>query len=420
MAAVVDYGVADPTVGFYGLYNPFFIRITRTGSTVFKLKYRINITVPDTNIDITKDIDPIDEVSIVNPVEPLKGQFFESQLVGNNGVSEVPLDTSGGCADKSFNRVRIKVGEVYATAADLPATFLGYTSDNTIWMYNGFDNVPTTNLYSNFRPSNTYIPNLKIPLVNKNIKLLSDDIAFISLPSEINIPIIEEGGGGLITIHKLYFTHYDKEGGVLNSGNFGLVGRYGTTRGYWTVGYGTTNIFYPENWAYSKYYAEYIDAESKLYDTESFNVYKQECDPKYNRFRLRWFNRYSAFEYFNFTKKSKFDINVEKGKEVRTSGINFDATTFGSIKYPAIPELREVGKSATTTYTLNSDYLTEEEVESLKDLYISPNVVMFDKDNNIYPVIVQERSFEVTDIRDGLIKVSVKVRLANDNKVILQ
>ena len=417
MAAVVDYGVADPTIGRFGLYNPFLVRITRTGSTVFKLKYRINITVPDTTIDITKDVDPIDLVSIVNPLEPLKGQFFETQLVGNTGVGQRPLDTEGGSAEKSYNKVRIKVGEIYATAADLPATFIGYTSDTTIWIYNGFDEVPTTNLYENFRDENTYEPLFGIPLVNKNVKLLADDIAFISLPSEIQISLTDIGGG-LLNISRLYFTHYDSNGDEIENGSFS-IGLFSNT-GYLAIAYGTSQRAYPSNWAYSTYYAEYVDAETNYYNTETFNVYKQECDPKYNRFRLRWFNRYSAFEYFNFTKKSKFDINVEKGKEVRTSGVNFDATTFGSIKYPAIPELREVGKSATTTYTLNSDYLTEEEVESLKDLYISPNVVMFDKDNNIYPVIVQERSFEVTDIRDGLIKVSVKVRLANDNKVILQ
>lgn len=178
MAAVVDYGVADPTVGRFGLYNPFLVRITRTGSAVFKLKYRINITVPNTTIDITKDVDPIDLVSIVNPLEPLKGQFFETQLVGNNGVGQVPLDTAGGSANKSYNKVRIQVGEIYATAADLPATFVGYTSDTTIWVYNGFDEVPTTELYTNHRPDNTFEPLFSIPLVNKNVKLLADDIAF--------------------------------------------------------------------------------------------------------------------------------------------------------------------------------------------------------------------------------------------------
>jgi len=422
MAAVVDYGVADPTVGRYGLYNPFLIRITRTGGTVFKLKYRINITVPDTTINITKDVDPIDLVSIVNPLEPLKGQFFETQLVGNNGVGQVPLDTAGGCADKSYNRVRIQVGEVYATAANLPATFVGYTSDTTIWVYNGFDDVPTTESYSNYRPDNTYTPLFSIPLVNKNVKLLDDDIAFLSLPSEINTPLNEEGGGGLLILLRLYYTHYNSSGDVLDAGNFGLYERYGAyeNRGYWTIQYGTNQVFYPERWAYSTYYAEYVDAENNYYNTETFNVYKQECDPKYDRYRLRWFNKYSGFEYFNFTKKSSQTLNVTKGKEVRTSGINFDATNFSSMKYPSIPELREVGKSSTTTFTINSDYINAEEQLALKDLYLSPNVVMFDKDNNIYPVILQDSSFEITDIRDGLVKVSVKLRLANNNKVILQ
>ena len=423
MAVVVNYGdLVDPTIGRYGLYNPFLIRITRTGGTVFKLKYRINIQVVGTTIDITKDVDPIDEVSIVNPVEPLKGQFFETQLIGNNGVGQVPLDSSGGNADKSYNKVRIRVGEISATAADLPATFIGYADDKTLYFYNGFDDIPSDDLYTNYRPDDTYQPLYSVPLVNKNVKLLINDIAFISLPSEINTPVNEEGGGGAIILSRLYYTHYNSNGDVIESSNFGLFERYGAydNLGYWTIAYGTSQISYPSNWAYSTFYAEYVDEVTNYTNTESFNVYKQECDPKYDRYRLRWFNKYSGFEYFNFTKKSSQKLNISKGKEVRTSGINFEAANFSSMKYPSVPELREVGKSATTTYTLNSDYINEEEQNALKDMYLSPNIVMFDKDNNITPVILEDSSYEITDIRDGLVKVSVKLRVANNNKVILQ
>jgi hypothetical protein len=424
MAAVVNYGDSvDPTIGRYGLYNPFLIRITRTGGTVFKLKYRINIQVVGTTIDITKDVDPINGVSIVNPVEPLKGQFFETQLIGNNGVGQVPLDSSGGNADKSYNKVRIRVGEVSSTSADLPATFGGYTDDRTLYFYNGFDNIPSAELYSNYRPTNTYEPLYSIPLVNKNVKLLDNDIAFLSLPSVMSTPLNEEGGGGVVILLRLYYTHYDISGGEIESSNFGLYERYGaydSQIGYWTIQYGTAQILYPSNWAYSTFYADYVDAENNYTNTESFNVYKQECDPKYDRYRLRWFNKYSGFEYFNFTKKSSQTLNISKGKEVRTSGINFDAANFSSMKYPSVPELREVGKSATTTYTLNSGFINEEEQNALKDMYLSPNIIMFDKDNNITPVILEDSSYEITDIRDGLVKVAVKLRVANNNKVILQ
>ena len=415
MAAVVDYGVEDPTIGRYGLYNPFLIRITRTGGTAFKLKYRINVQVVGTTIDITKDIDPINNVSIVNPVETLKGQFFETQLIGQGGQS--PLDTLGGTADKSYNKVRIRVGEISATSAELPATFGGYTDDKTIYFYNGFDDVPSTELYINYRPTDTYQASYGIPLVNRNVKLLDNDIAFISLPIEINTPIFD-GGGGSVNLFKLYFEHYNSNGDLIDSGSFSF-GPFGSF-GYLTAAYGTSQITYPTDWAFSTFYAQYIDAESNFTDTESFNVYKQECDPKYDRYRLRWFNKYSGFEYFNFTKKSSQTLNVTKGKEVRTSGINFDATNFSSMKYPSVPELREVGKSSTTTFTINSDFINAEEQAALKDLYLSPNVVMFDKDNNVFPVIVQDSSYEITDIRDGLVKVSVKLRVANNNKVILQ
>lgn len=100
------------------------------------------------------------------------------------------------------------------------------------------------------------------------------------MPSEINVPIIEEGGGGLLKLLRLYYTDYNSSGDVLQTGNFGLFERYGSydNIGYWTIQYGTNQVFYPDGWAYSTYYAEYIDEVSNYYNTETFNVYKQECD----------------------------------------------------------------------------------------------------------------------------------------------
>ena len=422
MAIAVDYGVTDPEIGRFGLYNDFFVRISRTGSTVYKLKYRIRVSIPNTTIELIKDVNPINEVSIVNPVSSLKDLFFKTQLVGTNGAGIVPLDSGGGgVADRSYNKVRIQIGEFYATTADDAPTFVGYGSDKTLYFYNGFETDINQNSYSNWRPANLYnTAPFKIPLVNKNNYLLPTDIFFPSIPSEINTPVQEEGGGGIADLVSLEYTHYDKDGNTISSGNFGLGGRYGSNLGYWTIALGREQIFYPSNWEYSTFYAIWEDQDRAQYLSETFNTRIAECDPKYDRFRLRWFNKYSGFEYFNFTKKSKHTINLDSGKEIRSNGVDYTSTNFAGIKYPAVPELREVGKSATTTYTLNSDWINEEEQAALKDMYLSPNTIMFDKDNRIYPVILKDKSYEITDIRDGKVKISVNLMVANENKLIKQ
>ena len=422
MAIAVDYGVTDPEIGRFGLYNDFFVRISRTGSTIYKLKYRIKVSIPNTSIELIKDVNPINEVSIVNPVSSLKDLFFKTQLVGTNGVAIVPLDSGGGgVADRSYNKVRIQIGEFYATTADGAPTFVGYGSDKTLYFYNGFETDINQNNYSNWRPDNLYdrAP-FKLPLVNKNNYLLPTDIFFPSIPSEINTPVQEEGGGGVADLVSLEYTHYDKDGNTISSGNFGLGGRYGSNLGYWTIALGREQIFYPSNWAYSTFYAIWEDQDRVQYLSETFNTRIAECDPKYDRFRLRWFNKYSGFEYFNFTKKSKHTINVNSGKEIRSNGVDYTSTNFAGIKYPSVPELREVGKSATTVYELNSNWINEEEQAALKDMYLSPNIIMFDKNNRIYPVILKDKSYEITDIRDGMVKVSVKLMIANENKLIKQ
>jgi hypothetical protein len=423
MAAVVDYGVTDMGRGRYGLYNDFFIRITHTGGTVYKLKYRIRIAVG--SVVIEKDVNPINQVSVVNPVESLKDTYFRTQLVGTNGVSVVPLDSGGGgVADRSYQKVVIQVGEVFSLSESTPATFQGYNDQKTIPFYNGFEEDINQSVYSNWRPANMYnTAPYKLPLVNKNNYLLSTDIFFVSLPSELVLPVDEEtpGNGGNCNLSKLYYQDFDINGnniGTLNS--FGLLLRYGANFGYWTIAIGREQVYYPSNFYKRTYYAAWVDSNNNEYKSESFDVIKAECDPKYDRFRLRWFNKYSGFEYFNFTKKSKYKLNVKSGKEIISNGVDYTSTNFSGIKYPAVPESREVGKSATTTYTLNSDWINEEEQKALKDLYISPNVIMFDKDNKIIPVIVQDKSYEVTDIKEGLVKVSINVMVANNNKVIKQ
>ena len=89
MAAVIDLGI-NADRGVYGLHNLFRGRITRTGAAVFKLKYRIRLTFGVTGEQIVKDVEPINEIAVLNVVDPMKDYFAQKALNDNGGTFEEP------------------------------------------------------------------------------------------------------------------------------------------------------------------------------------------------------------------------------------------------------------------------------------------------------------------------------------------
>lgn len=392
MAATVDYKNTSPESGIYGVYNDFIVIIDHSGGAVFKLQYQIKVSsVQDPTVFIERVVDPINDVAVVNPVSPMRLKYFKSEYTGQ----------TENTAALSFTDIQIEVGEIYADAADEPATFRGYDTENTFYFYNGYER---GELEVNYRDPNWYNTEpYKLAKVQKTLYLLEDDIELLSIPSNLN---------SVTTAKNLLITDYDASGTpVAPTTTIDLTVRPDLIG----VGYYNININGVLNpgGVYREVQVQWEDLEATFYDSEIITIYRASCDPRFDRYRLRWVNRYGGEEYLNFSKRSYSTLRIERGKTILTDGINYQATDFDDVKNINNPNYVEFGKTGNDFMRINSDYLNQEQLEALREAYKSPALILFDKDNNTFPVIAEDTSFEIYDIRNGLKSVTINLKMAN-------
>ena len=414
MAAIVDYGT-NAEFGMYGLFNDFYCRITTDSVGIFKLKYRIRLTETDLEGDVfTFDVDPINEVSIINPFEVLKSAYFKTEVVGGGGIN---LDdaTANDYFPKSSSRFLVEVGEIYATAANLPATFQGYdaANDKEVTLYNGYENILIADdsaAYANYLdPLWETGSTVKLPVTIKDRKILTGDQNKIFFATRVNRV---DGGVTIYDADEIVTDEYDAAGNLIGS----------TTEPYT----GPNNYYFrslrfletPPATGYYEQYVNYTNGTDTISSEKvTTRLFKCNRNPRY---RLRWFNRYNGPEYLNCNGKFEEDRRFDRGKEILTDAVNYEATTFGTIKSPASPELKSSGIEKTVTYSLYTNYLTEEEQLGFVEIYESPNVIMFDPDNNIIPVLVNSISVNIESIKDNLIQYRIELKSANRGKTTRQ
>jgi hypothetical protein len=152
------------------------------------------------------------------------------------------------------------------------------------------------------------------------------------------------------------------------------------------------------------------------------------CEPLYPRVRLSWFNTLGGRDYMNFTMFEEKSIttsqNVYAQEQIDYSGIRPVPT--------ALPTVRPFGnsfvrggnkpyaKQAETTYSIQTDWLTQEEVDLLEGLVKSPQVFAYIKDPNNtladeipYNCTVTNTSYTTKNVRQTkLVQGTMTVKLA--------
>ena len=419
MAAVIDLGT-NADRGVYGLHNLFRGRITRTGAAVFKLKYRIRLTFGVTGEQIVKDVDPINEIAALNVVDPMKDYFAQKALNDNGGTFEEPA----GMLEYALNSVQIEVGEVSASVATDPPIFGGYDTDDTLWFNNGWEDIIyPSSTYENYRISGWWgLETFKIPLINKSsIKILnnSNKLEDIILPLSSYVPYIS---GSDYFATEVVLTYSDSTG-LLGTTNNALPVFTIATNGIYVYGIGSQIVTDLATYPTATRVGAVVTYSDGVDPLSSENVVFDlvECHPKFDDFMLTWCNRFSAPEQMLFTLNNQKRIDVSNGKSILSDNINISSTSFGDCTNPLSPNTYSFGKSVKTSFTLNSDYLTQDESDSLRDLFTSSIVIMYQTDSGgIYikrPVMVQDTSYEIKDVRNGLVRVSVKVEVLDAQKI---
>ncbi len=395
MAVAVNYNNASPEIGIYGAYNPFMVLINWTGATTYYLTYKIKVTAINNTTIVEKPVSPTSGLfAQVNPLELIKEAFFKSEYNGSTEHSQ-PF---------SYSQIKIEVGASYSSLEADPPTFAGYTETDTFYVYNGYELQPTV---LNFRDPNWYdtFPT-KLPKVKKTLYLLQDDVELLSFPSVIS------SDDGLIEAQDLITRYYNSAGTLLSTSTIDLTIRADLTGiAYWNI---NINSVFPSGTLYSRSKIRY-QSETGTIDSEEITIYRELCNPKQDRYRLYFVNRYGGAEYDNFTLAATTSYQVQKGKQIQSDGINYKATTFAAIQNINNPNLQEFGNSTSKNITIRRDYFkTQEEVDSLAELFKSAVVIMFDSVNTAFPMIVETTTYDQELVGQNLYKVDVRLGYANN------
>jgi len=396
MAVAVNYNNVNPELGIYGAYNPFIVLISWVGVETFFLSYKIKVTaLNDSSNSIIKTITPTSgDFAQVNPLELVKDSFFKSEYNGSAEHSQ----------PNSYSRIKIEIGANASTDQTQPPTFGGYTESDTFYVYNGYELQPTV---LNYRDDNWYdtYP-IKLPKVKKTLYLSDNDTELLSLPSVISTT------SGTLEANDLVTSYYNSEDVLLSTSTIDLTIRPSLTGvAYWNI---NINSVFPSETLYSKSKIVYNRGVS-TFNSEEITIFREPCNPKQDRYRLYFVNRYGGAEYDNFTLAANTSYNVSKGKKIQSDGINYKATTFAVIQNINNPNIQEFGNSTSKEITIRRDYFkTQEQVDSLAELFKSAVVIMFDATNVAYPMILQSTTYEQELLSHNLYKLDIRLMYANN------
>jgi hypothetical protein len=120
-----------------------------------------------------------------------------------------------------------------------------------------------------------------------------------------------------------------------------------------------------------------------------FNI-QEYCAPLYPRVRLSWFNTLGGRDYMNFTMFTEKTINTSQSNYAQEQLNYSGATPVPTGQLYASPYgntmvkggTKPYAKQADTTYSIQTDWLTQDQVDLLEGLVKSPQVLAYIKDPN--------------------------------------
>lgn len=152
------------------------------------------------------------------------------------------------------------------------------------------------------------------------------------------------------------------------------------------------------------------------WDTPISYVYRFDVDDgSCNDFEyvdVSWLNSFGFRDYFTFRKRRDYNINIARNTYEQLDGTwggqDYEVNTYDRGEKVFSQSLQE-------RYTINTDYLSDEEAEFLKNLYLSPDVkVRFEGESDFYPVVLEDTVWtEKTFRKDKLFQATTRFRIAH-------
>lgn len=125
------------------------------------------------------------------------------------------------------------------------------------------------------------------------------------------------------------------------------------------------------------------DASARTLYTRRINIVDADC--RFDMYRLHWLNSLGGFDAFNFNKVSIKKTNIDRNQFKKFQPIGYRTDFRGKSNYFT---------KYSDSVLLNSDGLTNQEWQGLKELFVSP-VVFYERDENtLIPVNIVDSNYD--------------------------
>tara|TARA_R100000655_G_C3000062_1_gene194277 strand:+ start:19090 stop:20508 length:1419 start_codon:yes stop_codon:yes gene_type:complete len=199
------------------------------------------------------------------------------------------------------------------------------------------------------------------------------------------------------------------------------------------AGVGTANLRQVKGGALDSswsYYDVYLtsDTSANTQESKKYRYYKRSADCKgYEKIRLVWLNKYGAWDYYTFTKKTLRESNIAREYYNKVKG---DWSTVYS-KYDWDRGLGVLNTQVIEKATLNSDWFySDDEAAWMEQLFISPEVYIIEDFQSanlgtgawygkyLTPVVVTSNRYDIyTRANDKLAQYIIDIEYSHNKKV---
>jgi hypothetical protein len=144
--------------------------------------------------------------------------------------------------------------------------------------------------------------------------------------------------------------------------------------------------------------------------TEIIKIKTFECS-KYEPYKVTFVNKFGALQDMWFSLKSIESLNTT-GETYKANVMDFNTLTYATHK----PQVAQYNKSGKESITLNTNYISEDYNEVIKQLMLSEQVWMMPTNSDeVYPVIPKTQNLTYkTSLNDRLVQYTVQFDYAFD------
>ena len=148
----------------------------------------------------------------------------------------------------------------------------------------------------------------------------------------------------------------------------------------------------------------YVTAMNVLTEASERIYFDYKCPTKYDNIRIKWKNRFGAFDFFNFDLVSREQFKVTRQKYQPQLG-NWNSTQFSYNDYDS--QIQNYLTDTDQTIRVNSDYVSQDYNDTFKELMVSDEIYwIYDESNNdIRPISIDTSTLTIkTNVVNKLIQ----------------